>query len=137
MPQNQYFLNQFIHLFIHQPNNNIFRHVLDNCTKGIAYSLQIQRFKYSNIQYFIDYKFKPLEVNATVPEYSKYFFSYLGVCSQLPNLLLNLLNLFVVLKADLSKRIVFSLIIVAASCVFTIIFIFVDTFSCKFLLILL
>ncbi|KAI6240923.1 hypothetical protein M3Y99_00401100 [Aphelenchoides fujianensis] len=80
-------------------------------------------------EYFIGYKFKPLELNATVPEYSKYFFSYLGVCSQLPNLLLNFMNLFVVVQADLGRRIIASLNIVAVICAFTIVFIFVDTHS--------
>ncbi|KAI6235412.1 hypothetical protein M3Y95_00049000 [Aphelenchoides besseyi] len=80
-------------------------------------------------EYYINHKFKPHEPNATAPDYSKYFFSYLGVCSQLPNLLLNFINLFVVVKANLGGRIIGSLIIVALMCVFTIVFIFVDTYS--------
>ncbi|KAI6176973.1 Nucleoside transporter [Aphelenchoides bicaudatus] len=79
--------------------------------------------------YFIGYKFTPIEPNEPVPQYSTYFFSYLGVCSQLPNVLLNFLNLFIVIKADLSKRIFYCLIAVALVLMFTITFVFIDTFT--------
>uniref|UniRef100_A0A915DE49 Choline/ethanolamine kinase n=1 Tax=Ditylenchus dipsaci TaxID=166011 RepID=A0A915DE49_9BILA len=52
--------------------------------------------------YFIDYKLE----HANGTEYQQNFFSYLGVCSQIPNLLLNFLNLFIVATgASLSRRI--------------------------------
>ena len=62
----------------------------------------------------------------------RYFFSYLGVCSQLPNLLLNFMNLFIVSKANLPLRIRASLGVVALVCIFTMVFIAVDTTKCKF-----
>ncbi|CAD5214766.1 unnamed protein product [Bursaphelenchus okinawaensis] len=82
--------------------------------------------------YFMGYKFHPLNVTAPAPNYSQNFFSYLGVCSQLPNLILNCLNLFIVLKADLSVRIIYSLFVVATICLTTIIFVFVPTHEWMF-----
>ncbi|KAK0396792.1 hypothetical protein QR680_001858 [Steinernema hermaphroditum] len=79
--------------------------------------------------YFVNYKMMEMAPNGTLlpTPYSLNFFSYLGIFSQLPNLLLNLLNIFVRLRGGLAPRIGISLIIVGVVCVFTIIMIFVDS----------
>jgi hypothetical protein len=51
--------------------------------------------------------------------------------AQIPNLALSLLNLFVVIKGGLNRRIYFALTVVAAICLITIAFVFVDTNSCE------
>ena len=79
----------------------------------------------------MDYKLVPDGINVTKPDYAVNFFSYLGFFSQLPNLLLNLMNLFIVVKGSLAPRIVISLLLVGASVIFTISFIFVETSTCK------
>uniref|UniRef100_A0A914E694 Equilibrative nucleoside transporter 1 n=1 Tax=Acrobeloides nanus TaxID=290746 RepID=A0A914E694_9BILA len=76
-------------------------------------------------QYFIDFKLQP--ANSSKPEYAVNFFSYLGVCSQFPNLVVNFLNLFIVVKDGLAPRIVLALFVLLASCMVTLIFVFIDT----------
>lgn len=78
--------------------------------------------------YFVDYKLKE-HVNGTMVEtdYSKQFFSYLGICSQLPNLLLNFVNIFMDAKGGLNRRIGVSLIIVGIVCLITTVFVKIDT----------
>lgn len=78
--------------------------------------------------YFVNYKMKE-NVNGTLveTEYSKQFFSYLGICSQLPNLLLNLINIFVDTKGGLNRRIGVSLVIVGISTLITTVFVKIDT----------
>ncbi|CAD5220751.1 unnamed protein product [Bursaphelenchus xylophilus] len=82
--------------------------------------------------YFIGYKFHPLKNGTEPPNYSQNFFSYLGVFSQLPNLILNCLNLFIVLKADLNVRIIYSLVVVASICLTTVVFVFIPTHEWMF-----
>lgn len=80
--------------------------------------------------YFVDYKLSVHNETTGSSEptvYALNFFSYLGICSQLPNLLLNLINVFIEVKGGLARRIGISLIIVAVICVITIIFVFIDT----------
>lgn len=60
------------------------------------------------------------------------FFNYLTICSQIPNLLLNILNLFVVLSGGLHKRIYVSLAIIASVCIITIGLVFIDSSNCNF-----
>uniref|UniRef100_A0A1I7XFG2 Equilibrative nucleoside transporter 1-like n=1 Tax=Heterorhabditis bacteriophora TaxID=37862 RepID=A0A1I7XFG2_HETBA len=69
---------------------------------------------------------------AIATEYSANFLSYLGIASQIPNLLLNFINIFVPVKSDLTKRICISLMIVGAMIVFTMLFVYVDTWSWMF-----
>ncbi|VDD92106.1 unnamed protein product [Enterobius vermicularis] len=78
--------------------------------------------------YFVNYKLMENK-NGTLVEtdYSKQFFSYLGICSQLPNLLLNLANIFVDTKGGLNRRIGGSLIIVGIICIITTVFVKIDT----------
>ena len=64
------------------------------------------------------------------PGYYTNFMNYVCICSQLPNLIINMIGMFSD-KGNLLIRIVVSLCIVAASTLFTIIFIFVDTSDCK------
>ena len=66
------------------------------------------------------------------PSYVSNFMNYICICSQLPNLIINLISLFSG-SGNLVLRIIISLIIVTASCVFTIAFIYVDTSTCKVL----
>uniref|UniRef100_A0A0K0DME3 Equilibrative nucleoside transporter 1 n=1 Tax=Angiostrongylus cantonensis TaxID=6313 RepID=A0A0K0DME3_ANGCA len=54
---------------------------------------------------------------------------YLAIASQIPNLLLNFINIFVTVKGDLTKRISYSLLIVGSMIIFTMSFVYVDTWS--------
>lgn len=55
-------------------------------------------------------------------------FSYLGACSQIPNFLLNLLNLFIVFKGiGLGRRITTCLFLIAITLIFTIAMVFVNS----------
>ncbi|CAJ0954306.1 unnamed protein product, partial [Mesorhabditis belari] len=59
--------------------------------------------------------------------YSDNFMHYLGICSQVPNLLLNLINIFVPVKGELTPRITISLAIVGGVVAFTDAFVYIDT----------
>uniref|UniRef100_A0A1I7Z3X4 Equilibrative nucleoside transporter 1 n=1 Tax=Steinernema glaseri TaxID=37863 RepID=A0A1I7Z3X4_9BILA len=80
-------------------------------------------------KYFVGYKMLERTDNGTLVEtyYSTEFFGFLGMFSQLPNLLLNLINIFVRMRGGLKPRIAISLCIVGAVCIFTMCFIFVDS----------
>ncbi|KAI1716166.1 nucleoside transporter domain-containing protein [Ditylenchus destructor] len=92
--------------------------------QGIGTLLPWNTFLTIAKDYFIDFKLE----NANGTEYQQNFFSYLGVCSQIPNLLLNFLNLFIVANgAGLVRRIFGSLIFIIVVCLFTIIMIFVPS----------
>ena len=77
--------------------------------------------------YYKEYK---LNNEKPQPSYVSNFMNYICICSQLPNLIINLISLFSG-SGNLVLRIIVSLIIAAASCVFTIAFIYVDTSTCK------
>ncbi|VDN59074.1 unnamed protein product [Dracunculus medinensis] len=64
--------------------------------------------------YFVGYKLLITDSDGVKHEtkYSLNFFSYIGVCSQLPNLLLSFLNIFVQIKGGLQRRIIVSLIVI-------------------------
>ncbi|KAI6176620.1 hypothetical protein M3Y97_00818000 [Aphelenchoides bicaudatus] len=96
---------------------------------GVGILLPWNAFLSISPQYFIDYKFTPLNKTEPLPVYTTYFFSYLGVCSQIPNLLLTFLNMFIVLKSGIFGRIVYSLITIFVICSFTTVFIFINTSS--------
>jgi equilibrative nucleoside transporter 1/2/3 len=78
--------------------------------------------------YYQDLKLKQADPK---PAYVANFMNYVCICSQFPNLLVNMIGMFSE-KGNLLFRIVVSLCIVAASTLFTIIFIFVDTADWKF-----
>uniref|UniRef100_A0A0K0E115 Equilibrative nucleoside transporter n=1 Tax=Strongyloides stercoralis TaxID=6248 RepID=A0A0K0E115_STRER len=80
--------------------------------------------------YYVDYKLTTYYENGTIsyqPSVAKDFFSYLGIFAQFPNFLLNLINLFLRIKGDLTIRVLVSILILGAGIVFTIIFIFINT----------
>ncbi|CAJ0609413.1 unnamed protein product [Cylicocyclus nassatus] len=81
--------------------------------------------------YYTNYKMKTFDENGTAhaTEYSANFLNYLAIASQIPNLLLNFINIFVTVKGDLTKRISLSLLIVGAMIIFTMSFVYVDTWS--------
>ncbi|CEF62943.1 Equilibrative nucleoside transporter 3 [Strongyloides ratti] len=82
--------------------------------------------------YYVDYKLTTYYGNGTIeyqPDLAKDFFSYLGIFAQFPNFLLNLINLFLRIKGDLTKRVIYSLLVLGSGIVFTIVFIFIDTSS--------
>uniref|UniRef100_A0A1I7WQX1 Equilibrative nucleoside transporter 3 n=1 Tax=Heterorhabditis bacteriophora TaxID=37862 RepID=A0A1I7WQX1_HETBA len=54
-------------------------------------------------QYYVNYWFTP---NGTETEYSKNFMSSLGIASQLPNVCINFINIFLVISGSLLLRIV-------------------------------
>ncbi|KAK6759481.1 hypothetical protein RB195_021205 [Necator americanus] len=81
--------------------------------------------------YYTNYKMKTFDENGTAhaTEYSANFLNYLAIASQIPNLLLNFINIFVTVKGDLTKRISLSLLIVGSMIIFTMSFVYVDTWS--------
>ncbi|VDO67003.1 unnamed protein product [Heligmosomoides polygyrus] len=83
--------------------------------------------------YYTNYKMKTFDENGTAhaTEYSANFLNYLGIASQIPNLLLNFINIFVTVKGDLTKRIAASLLVVGSMIIFTMSFVYVDTWKCK------
>ncbi|CAD6189058.1 unnamed protein product [Caenorhabditis auriculariae] len=90
-----------------------------------------------NISYDYYETYKMLENSTMNPEtgavtgspsvYSANFQSYQMIAAQIPNLLLNFINIFVVVRGDLVKRISISLSIVAVAVLSTMIFIYIDT----------
>ncbi|CAO1425893.1 unnamed protein product [Diamesa tonsa] len=76
--------------------------------------------------YFVDYK---LSSNYTGKEspYAANFLPYIGFASQIPNVLFNWLNIFVNLGGDLTKRVVWSLVIEIIVFTFTVILAMVDS----------
>ncbi|EJW77368.1 nucleoside transporter, partial [Wuchereria bancrofti] len=79
--------------------------------------------------YYVDYKFVEVSADGMVhkSDYALHFLSYLGLASQIPTLLLNLINLFVQIKGDLRRRISFSLLILAIIILVTLIFTLINT----------
>ncbi|OZC11147.1 nucleoside transporter [Onchocerca flexuosa] len=79
--------------------------------------------------YYVNYKFVEMNADGTVhkSDYALHFLSYLGLASQIPNLLLNLINLFVQIKGDLRRRISFSLFVLAVITLITLIFTLINT----------
>lgn len=77
--------------------------------------------------YFVDYK-----LGGQNAEYSLHFSQYLGLCSQVPNLLLNLINAFAHTGGSLSLRIVTSLSILVSMLVLTIVLAMVDSSTWPF-----
>jgi equilibrative nucleoside transporter 1/2/3 len=72
--------------------------------------------------YFIQYKF-----GGRCTDYSRNFLSYLGVCAQLPNVLLNGLNFVFHFGGSLTKRIVFCICIIIAIFIMTAVLAMVDS----------
>ncbi|GMR32240.1 hypothetical protein PMAYCL1PPCAC_02435 [Pristionchus mayeri] len=81
--------------------------------------------------YYVNYKMMEFTENNTMAEtwYSKNYMISQNVCSQLPNLILNFVNIFIVVKGDLTKRIGISLCVVGAAVLFTMSFIYMDTWT--------
>ncbi|VDM99636.1 unnamed protein product [Thelazia callipaeda] len=79
--------------------------------------------------YYVDYKLVQTFANGTTQAtpYALNFLSYLGLASNLPNFILNLINLFITIKGDLVKRIGSSILIMGLICLITLIFTFIDT----------
>lgn len=83
--------------------------------------------------YYLNFKLNTTTSGEEKPFYVQNFMNYVCICSQLPNLVINLIGLFSG-SGNLVLRIVISLLVVTASCVFTIVFIFIDTSTCKVLI---
>ena len=83
--------------------------------------------------YYVHFKMLEKPDNSSIPSiktsYSENYMSAQNICSQLPNLLLNLINIFIVVKGDLTKRIGVSLTVVGACILLTMSFIFADTWT--------
>ncbi|MCP9265955.1 Nucleoside transporter [Dirofilaria immitis] len=79
--------------------------------------------------YYVNYKFVEMNADGMVhkSDYAVYFLPYLGLASQIPNLLLNLINLFVQIKGGLRRRISFSLFVLAIIVLITLIFTLINT----------
>uniref|UniRef100_A0A0K0EIW1 Equilibrative nucleoside transporter 1 n=1 Tax=Strongyloides stercoralis TaxID=6248 RepID=A0A0K0EIW1_STRER len=78
--------------------------------------------------YFVDYKLTQHDGDKNIKTmYALSFFSFLGLFSQLPNLLLNAINIVNQPKGDLINRITYSLGVVCFVVVFTIMMIFIDS----------
>uniref|UniRef100_A0A0R3RXW0 Equilibrative nucleoside transporter 1 n=1 Tax=Elaeophora elaphi TaxID=1147741 RepID=A0A0R3RXW0_9BILA len=80
-------------------------------------------------EYYVKYKFVEVSADGMVhkTDYALHFLPYLGLASQIPTLLLNLLNLFVQIKGGLRRRIGFSLFVLAIIILVTLIFTLVNT----------
>ncbi|VBB29569.1 unnamed protein product, partial [Acanthocheilonema viteae] len=79
--------------------------------------------------YYVDYKFAERSADGMMhkTDYALHFLAYLGLASQIPTLLLNLINLFVQIKGGLRRRIGFSLFVLAIIILITLIFTFINT----------
>lgn len=79
--------------------------------------------------YYAQYKFVKFDSDGVKHDtpYSLNFLSYLGLASQMPNLILNFINLFIQVKGGLARRITTSLIIISAICFITLICTLIDT----------
>lgn len=76
--------------------------------------------------YFVDYKLSKAYTGEDL-EYIANFLAYLGIAAQLPNVLFNWVNVFVQFGGDLTKRIVWSLIIEVILFIITILLAMGDT----------
>ncbi|XP_004519457.1 equilibrative nucleoside transporter 1 isoform X2 [Ceratitis capitata] len=75
--------------------------------------------------YFVDFKLGS-ETNSTSP-YASNFLQYHNFAAQIPNVVFNWLNIFVNLGGDLTKRIVFSILLELALFILTVILAMVDS----------
>lgn len=96
---------------------------------GVGVLLPWNTFLTIGYDYFVSYKLNGTDQNT---EYRLNFFSYLTAAAQIPNLTLSLLNLFVVIKGGLHRRIYLSLLVIASICILTISFVFVDSYGWPF-----
>ncbi|XP_053685402.1 equilibrative nucleoside transporter 1 isoform X1 [Sabethes cyaneus] len=76
--------------------------------------------------YFVDYKLSQ-NYTGVESEYGTYFLSYVGFASQIPNLLFNWLNIFMNLGGNLTKRIVYSILIEVIVFVVTVVLAMIDS----------
>ncbi|KAL3077594.1 hypothetical protein niasHT_033704 [Heterodera trifolii] len=74
--------------------------------------------------YYLQFKFANV---SNEDNYKVYFFNYLTVCAQIPNLLLSFLNLFVVIRGGFYRRIYFTLAVIFGICLVTIAMVYVPT----------
>uniref|UniRef100_A0A1I8AWY7 Equilibrative nucleoside transporter 3 n=1 Tax=Meloidogyne hapla TaxID=6305 RepID=A0A1I8AWY7_MELHA len=95
---------------------------------GIGVLLPWNTFLTIGYDYFVSYKLNGTDQGT---EYRLNFFSYLTAAAQIPNLTLSLLNLFVVIKGGLHRRIYLSLLVIASICILTISFVFVDSYESR------
>lgn len=63
----------------------------------------VEKCGFHFFSYFIDYKLRG-PCDQPESEYRKFFMNYLGIVAQLPNVLLNLINLFVHLGGNIKSR---------------------------------
>ncbi|ELT94586.1 hypothetical protein CAPTEDRAFT_217091 [Capitella teleta] len=76
--------------------------------------------------YFTNYKLNSSNPDAAI--YQKYFLSYLGFTAQIPNVILNGVNLFCQVKGgSISKRIIWSIIVVVVMFILTVVLAMVDS----------
>ena len=82
-------------------------------------------------EYFEQYKLQPKNDNdTTMTLYQSYFLNYLGIVAQVPNVLLNGINVFCqcrALRGSTSKRIIWSIIIVVICFIITVILAMLDS----------
>lgn len=76
--------------------------------------------------YFVDFKLVSTDGNMT-SAYAMNFMQYIGFASQIPNLVFNWLNIFVQLGGDLTKRIVYSILVELVIFIITVILAIVDS----------
>lgn len=76
--------------------------------------------------YFVDYKLSQ-NYTGVESEYGTHFLAYIGFAAQIPNLLFNWLNIFINLGGNLTKRIVYSLLIEVIIFVITVILAMIDS----------
>ncbi|XP_037944695.1 equilibrative nucleoside transporter 1 [Teleopsis dalmanni] len=80
--------------------------------------------------YFVDYKLSTHNgTNTTHTVYASNFMQYISFASQIPNLIFNWLNVFVNLGGDLTKRIVYSILVEIVLFIITVVLAMLDTAS--------
>lgn len=76
--------------------------------------------------YFVEYKLS-VEYTGIVSEYATNFLPYVGFASQIPNVIINWVNVFTRIRGSLSARIIWCLVIMTAVFIFTVILAMIDS----------
>uniref|UniRef100_A0A9J2P8K1 Equilibrative nucleoside transporter 3 n=1 Tax=Ascaris lumbricoides TaxID=6252 RepID=A0A9J2P8K1_ASCLU len=97
---------------------------------GIGILIPWSSFITIAVEYYVCFKLRKLTPHGgEETPYARDFLKYLATASQGPNLLLNMLNLFLTFRGGLAARIFVCIIIVCVICAITMAFIFIDTSS--------
>uniref|UniRef100_A0A8D8B0X4 Equilibrative nucleoside transporter 3 n=1 Tax=Culex pipiens TaxID=7175 RepID=A0A8D8B0X4_CULPI len=110
---------------LHPPNDKLMLVFLTLMIHGVGTLMPWNMFITAK-SYFVDYKLSQ-NYTSVESEYGTYFLSYVGFASQIPNLLFNWLNIFMNLGGNLTKRIVYSILIEVIVFVVTVVLAMIDS----------